>query len=106
MPKLSLLVRIGVALALLAGTPSAQAWLSPACADRGQVVKKLAEKFGETLKSVGLHANDAVIEVYSSERTGTWTILVTRTDGMSCLLAAGQGWQQDVKPIDAAGSDA
>ena len=106
MPKLSLLVRIGVALALLAGTPSAQAGDSQACADRGQVVKKLAEKFGETLKSVGLHANDAVIEVYSSESTGTWTILVTHTDGMSCLLAAGQGWQQDVKPIDAAGSDA
>ena len=55
MSKLLLLVRIAVALALLAATPSAQAG-EPACAARALVVKKLAERFGETLRSVGLHA--------------------------------------------------
>jgi hypothetical protein len=114
MPKLVLLVRVAVSLALLAGTPSAQAGEGQAegqaggqaCAARALVVKKLAERFGETLKSIGLHADDAVVEVYSSETTGTWTILVTHTDGTSCLLAAGQRWEQDVQPIDAPGSDA
>jgi hypothetical protein len=106
MPKLSLLARIAVAFALLAGTPSAEAGERPACAERALVVKKLAERFGETLRSIGLHADDAVVEIYSSEATGTWTILVTHTDGISCLLAAGQRWEQDVAPIDAPGSDA
>ncbi len=106
MPMLSHFVRAAVALALLAGTPSAQAADPQACAQRAQVVKKLAERFGETLKSIGLHADDAVVEIYSSEATGTWTILVTHTDGMSCLLAAGQRWEQDVTPTAAPGSDA
>ena len=47
-----------------------------------------------------------MIEVYSSDETGTWTILVTRPDGTSCLLAAGQRWEQDVQPISAPGEDA
>jgi hypothetical protein len=106
MPKPSLLLRIAVALALLAGTPSAQAGEGSACASRALVVKKLAERFGETLRSIGLHADDAVVEIYSSAATGTWTILVTHTDGISCLLAAGQRWEQDAAPIAAPGSDA
>jgi hypothetical protein len=63
-----------------------------ACAERSRVVQKLHEKFGETLRSFGLRDN-VVVEVYSSEETGTWTILMTRPDGMSCLLAAGQAWE-------------
>jgi hypothetical protein len=106
MPKLRLLVRAAVAVALLAATPSAEAGEGQVCAERAKVVKKLFDRFGETLKSVGMHQDDAVIEVYSSDDTGTWTILVTRTDGTSCLLAAGQRWEQDVKPIGAPGDDA
>jgi hypothetical protein len=106
MLKLSLLARVVVGLALLAWTPHAQAEGRQACAQRDKVIKKLEEKFGETLRSLGMHEDKAVIEIYSSEKTGTWTILVTRPDGTSCLLAAGQRWEQDVQPIDAPGSDA
>ena len=96
MPQLSLLVRAATAVALLAATPAADAEETRACAERSRVVQKLAEKFGETLRSLGLHRDDGVVEIYSSEETGTWTILMTRPDGMSCLLAAGQRWEQDV----------
>ena len=106
MPHLSLLVRAATALTLLAVTPSARRRGSQACAERSRVVQKLADKFGETLRSLGLHRDDGVVEVYSSEETGTWTILMTRPDGMSCLLAAGQRWEQDVHPLDKPGSDA
>ena len=106
MPHLSLLVRATTALCLLAATPSANAEGGQACAERSRVVQKLEEKFGETLRSLGLHRDDGVVEVYSSEETGTWTILMTRPDGMSCLLAAGQRWEQDVHPLEKPGSDA
>ena len=53
------------------------------------MIRKLEEKFGETLRSIGLHQTDGVVEVYCSEETGTWTILMTRPDGMSCLIAVG-----------------
>jgi hypothetical protein len=101
MPKLLFLVRALTALGLLAGTPSARAE-GPACAERTLVVQRLAERYGETLRSVGLQQNAGLVEIYSSEATGTWTILMTRPDGTSCLLAAGQLWEQ----VPAPGSDA
>ena len=55
MPHLSLLVRAAIALILLAATPSANAEETRACAERARVVQKLQEKFGETLRSLGLH---------------------------------------------------
>ncbi len=106
MSKLSLLARAATALGLLTATPSAHADGRQACAERALVVQKLHDRFGETLKSLGLHQDDAVVEIYSSEKTGTWTILMTRPDGMSCLLAAGQRWEQDVQPLEKPGSDA
>jgi hypothetical protein len=69
-------------------------------------VRKLEERFGETLRSVGLQQDENLVEVYSSERTGTWTILMTRPDGMTCLLASGQLWEQDAAPLQKAGEPA
>ena len=106
MPQLSLLVHAATALLLLAATPGANAEETRACAERSRVVQKLQEKFGETLRSLGLHRDDGVVEVYASEETGTWTILMTRPDGMSCLLAAGQRREQDAHPLTKPGTDA
>ena len=104
MPYATLLARTVVGIALIACTPHAEAGETGACAARGEVVAKLAQRFGETLRSVGLQRADGLVEVYASETTGTWTILVTRPDGMSCLLAAGELWEEE--PKAAAGEDA
>lgn len=100
----SILARTVVGIALIACTPRAEAADPGACARRGEVVAKLAQKFGETLRSVGLQRADGLVEIYASEKTGTWTILVTRPDGMSCLLAAGELWED--QPRKAPGEDA
>ena len=105
MPKLSLLVRTAVTVTLLGATPAA-ADASQACAKRDQVVQKLAERFGETLRSLGLQRDTGVVEIYSSEETGTWTILMTRPDGTTCLLASGQLWEQDAAPLQKPGEPA
>ena len=106
MPQIFLLVRVATALSLLAATPAANAEETRACAERSRVVQKLEQKFGETLRSLGLHRDDGLVEVYASEETGTWTILMTRPDGTTCLLAAGQRWEQDARPLRKPGSDA
>ena len=49
MPYASLLARTVVGIALIACTPHAEA--ADACAARGEVVAKLAQRFGETLRS-------------------------------------------------------
>lgn len=60
------------------------------CADRTQVVERLQTKYGETRQSMGLGRNNGVVEVYASDETGTWTILLSRPDGLACLVAAGE----------------
>jgi hypothetical protein len=54
---------------------------------------------------MGLHQSDAVMEIYASEETGTWTILVTRPDGQACLIAAGRMWEAHMTPARAPGKD-
>ena len=41
--------------------------------------------------------NGGVLEVLSSEK-GSWTILVTMPNGVSCMLATGQSWEA-LKPM-------
>jgi hypothetical protein len=79
-----------VAAAMAAGgTAEAQ----QACGAREMVLKRLAEGYGESRRSVGLGANNAVIEVFASDETGTWTITVTMPNGTTCLVASGQAFE-------------
>lgn len=63
------------------------------CAPREAVVDRLAEGYGETRRSMGLGANNAVVEVFASDETGTWTITVTTPNGLTCLVASGQSFE-------------
>jgi predicted methyltransferase len=105
MPTFSLALRAGCAVALASVAPVASAQSQP-CAQRAKVIERLAEKYGETLQSVGMQSNNGVLEVYASEETGSWTILVTSPDGTACLIAAGQMWEGDVAPLIKPGKDA
>ncbi|MEL6620435.1 MAG: hypothetical protein AAFY39_15275 [Pseudomonadota bacterium] len=88
----------------LAGT--AQAQQNRNCGPRDLVVNRLAEGYGETRQSMGLGANNAVIEVFASEDTGTWTITVTTPNGMTCLVASGQAFEELAEALPAKGNDA
>lgn len=76
------------------------------CAPRAAVVDRLAESYGETRQSIGLGSNNAVVEVFASDETGSWTITVTMPGGMTCLVAAGQAFETVVEALPAAGNDA
>ncbi|WP_281984558.1 hypothetical protein [Thalassorhabdomicrobium marinisediminis] len=75
--------------ALAAQTASAQG----NCADHDRVVERLAAGYGETRQSIGLGADNTVVEVFASLDTGTWTITVTRPGGPTCLVASGGAFQ-------------
>lgn len=70
------------------------------------VVDRLAEGYGETRQSMGLGANNSVIEVFASDETGTWTITVTMPNGMTCLVASGQAYEALAEALPAKGNDA
>ncbi len=66
---------------------------APTCGPRDAVTSALADRYGETRRGVGLGDGNMVMEVYASSETGTWTILITRPDGLSCLAASGSGYE-------------
>lgn len=71
------------------------------CAPRDAVMERLAIGYGETRQSVGLGSNNAVVEVFASDETGTWTITVTQPGGLTCLVASGQSFEilAEVLPV-------
>lgn len=105
MSPFSFFVRSAMALGLLAATPTAKAEERAPCAPRERVVERLAERYGETLRSMGLDQGNGLVEIYTSD-TGTWTMLLSLPDGRSCLLASGQLWEADAAPLKKPGKDA
>lgn len=76
-------------LALFAASPAtAQA----VCGPHGDVVKKLEGDFKEARAGLGLAGNGGLVELFVSEEGG-WSVLVTRPDGMTCMIAAGDNWE-------------
>lgn len=68
------------------------------CAARAEMVKSLADKFKENPTAVGQIDGSAVIEVFVSEK-GSWTILATDTNGQSCVVSAGDGFEFNVAAL-------
>lgn len=76
------------------------------CAPRDVVVERLAEGYGESRQSIGIGAQGAVVEVFASNETGTWTITVTNTSGLTCLVASGQSFETLAEALPAKENDA
>ncbi|MEM1238001.1 MAG: hypothetical protein AAGI10_13610 [Pseudomonadota bacterium] len=79
-----------VALVLTATSTRAQ---GANCAARDTVVERLASKYGESRQSVGMAANQSLVEVYANEDSGSWTITVTLPNGTTCLVASGSSFE-------------
>lgn len=84
-------IALGVGFALLASTAMAQ---QPQCNDRDHVLELLSKKYKETPVAAGVTNTGGLVEVLTDTKGGTWTIIVTTPQGMSCLVAAGEGWRE------------
>ena len=62
------------------------------CGPRDVVIGQLDTSYGEKLVGGGLQDPDAVLELWISPESGSWTILMSRPDGTSCIVAAGTDW--------------
>ncbi|WP_170382394.1 hypothetical protein [Ruegeria atlantica] len=62
------------------------------CAQREHVIAKLQNNYSEELTFGGLQKTrgaQAVMEVWTSKETGSYTVLVTQANGISCIVAVG-----------------
>lgn len=77
-----------LALAITAGGPV----LAANCAQRDHMVERLQSKFAERFAMGGLQRarnSLSILEVWASDETGTYTVLLTDPSGVSCIVAAG-----------------
>lgn len=89
-------VRIMLAAFALGPAFGHQAWAqtSPSnCVDRGVLIERLADGWGEARLSIALVANGSVLETFANLDTGTWTIAVTAPGGPTCVVAVGSDFQ-------------
>ena len=87
---------VALLLALLVGAANAQ----PApCSPRDVIAERLSEKYGEVPIQRGIALEGAmVVELFASP-AGSWSLVTTNADGVSCLLAAGQDWESLPLPV-------
>lgn len=78
-------------LAAIAPPVLAEGW-PVVCGKRADIVSALQKRHGESPIGVGLIGESRMMELWSSTKTGTWTLLITRTDGTACMMASGADW--------------
>lgn len=59
------------------------------CAPRTVFTEAMTENRGEEMIGGGLHNGQQIVEIWASEETGSFTILMTFANGSSCLIGTG-----------------
>lgn len=76
---------------MLAVLPSAHGAEDKACNDRSVMIDTLVAVYGEQLTEVHKIEGKGLLEFHVSHKEGTWTALLTKGNGISCVLAVGEG---------------
>ena len=69
-----------------------QAQQQSPCANRADFLNHLSANYKEAPVAMGLTANGGLLEVIASQN-GSWTIIVTTPNGLSCGVASGKSWE-------------
>lgn len=85
------------AVTLAAASMTTVAGAAPSCASRTDFIAFLKDNFDEVEVDRGLSNRGHLVEVFVSP-AGTWTILLSRPDGLSCMVDAGEAWATAADP--------
>lgn len=103
MTRMMLSLSLGLAGVILA-VQIARAEPQSQCGPREMVLAMLADRYGETRRGLGIAGDTKVMELFASDETGTWTITLSMPDGVTCMVASGQGFQTINDALPARGS--
>lgn len=91
MKWLWLQLSVGVGSILLAFVAEAPA--EARCEPHAVMTRILAEKYNEMPAGLGIkNGSPGILEVWVSEK-GSWSVLYTGVNGISCIVAAGHSWE-------------
>ena len=82
---------LAVAVFVTAGASAAGAQYRH-CSEHGELVAHLSEKYQEKQFAFGTIGQIAVMEIFVGDK-GSWTVVVTDVAGTSCIVAAGENWE-------------
>ena len=85
--------RIAAAAVLVATLPGIAVAAPMYCGPRKDVLARLAVSLHQQPSSVALTSDGQLLEVLKSDTDLIWTILITSPQGLSCVVASGDGWQ-------------
>lgn len=71
-----------------------QATSRPICNTRANALGFLLERYKESASANGVSSNGGLVEILTSPRGETWTIVVTGPDGITCMVATGYNWRR------------
>jgi hypothetical protein len=77
-------------VSIAAHIPPAGAQQPMLCGLRDEMGRMLDQRFGEQPQAAGV-VGDRIVELLVSQ-TGSWTILITGTDGRACVVTGGEDW--------------
>lgn len=84
---------ITISLCVAFAMPLAAAADNAKCGARTEIIQLLESQYDEGRVAVALsQKNTAAFEVFVSKK-GTWTIMMTTTEGTTCIMAAGHSWE-------------
>ncbi len=81
---------VAFAFALLLHTATVKA--QPVCMPHDEFRVELQRNFSEAPVAIAVASNGALIELYAKRDRSSWTLMMTRPDGTSCVLVAGEEW--------------
>ncbi len=98
---------LSLALAATAfAAAAAQAQADRSCAARENVLARLAQLYGESRRAFGISDDNRMMELFASESTGSWTLIVTLPDGRTCLVLAGEAFEETGRIVAPVGEGA
>ena len=93
MRRFGLMVAAAAMLTQAAGASAQTQVVRMPCHDYAEIARQLRATYEEAPVSLGLQTDGNLLQVFSSRRTGSWTIVSTSPAGVACVLAAGQHWE-------------
>lgn len=71
--------------------------IAVSCGEHAEITDRLGRKYAELRIGFGRLDDGRLVEIFASPR-GTWTLLVTRPNGPTCLVGWGDGWETIADP--------
>lgn len=63
------------------------------CTSHTKLLQQLSQRYKEVPTAMGIVNDKALMQMYASDETGSWTIVITNAEGKACIVATGHSWE-------------